>query len=58
MHRDFQPKTGTVDAVSSPAGFTLGVGSGSGAPPPPVTGIRGSHVTVTAPASVTMGEDV
>ena len=58
MHRDFQPKTGTVDAVSSPAGFTLGVGSGTGAPPPAVTGIGGSHVTVTAPASVTMGEDV
>ncbi len=58
VQRDFQPKTGTVDAVSSPSGFTLGVGSGSGAPPPAVTGIRGSHVTVTAPASVTMGEDV
>ena len=26
VHRDFQPKTGTIDAVSSPAGITLGVG--------------------------------
>ena len=30
VHRDFQPKTGTIDAVSSPAGITLGVGAGSG----------------------------
>ena len=58
VHQDYQPKTGTVDVVSSPAGFTLGINGVNGAPPPTGTAIQGSHLTVTAPASVTLGEDV
>ena len=58
VSRELDPKTGTVDAVSSPAGITLGVGGVSGAPPPAATGIVKSHITVTAPTTATFGEDV
>jgi len=58
VSRELQPKTGTIDAVSSPAGITLGVGGVTGAPPPAATGIVKSHITVTAPTTATFGEDV
>jgi glucose/arabinose dehydrogenase len=59
VSRDLQPKTSTIDAISVPAGITLGINGNTGNPPPTGTGIVGSHLTVTAPSSVSFGgEDV
>lgn len=50
------PKTSTVAATTSPAGIPITVGPNTGAPPPAVTEIQNSHVTVSAPASAIIGE--
>ena len=56
VSEDLQPETGTVSAVSDPAGITLTVNGVAGAPPPTATGIAGGGIDVSAPASVAVGE--
>ena len=56
VSEDLQPETGTVSAVSDPAGITLTVDGVAGAPPPTATGIAGGGIDVSAPASVAVGE--
>ncbi len=52
------PEINTVAANTSPAGLAITVGPNTGAPPPAVTGIVNSLVSVTAPASTLVGESV
>jgi glucose/arabinose dehydrogenase/PKD repeat protein len=55
---EIYPKTGTVGADTSPGGIGVTVGTMTGAPPPPTTAIVGSTVSVSAPASAVIGEDI
>ena len=50
------PATGTVSASTSPAGIPITVGPATGTPPPAVTGIVNSTISVSAPATAVMGE--
>jgi glucose/arabinose dehydrogenase len=52
------PATGTVAATTSPAGIPITVGPATGAPPPAVTGIVNSTVSVSAPATAQLGETI
>ncbi len=54
---ELYPKTGTVAAQTSPGGIPITVGPSTGAPPPAMTGIVGSQISVSAPATAVLGED-
>ena len=55
--RDLEPMTGTLSLASSPAGISLAMGAETGTPPPPVTAIAGSKVSVQAADETVIGED-
>jgi glucose/arabinose dehydrogenase len=52
------PQFSTVAANTSPAGLPITVGPNTGAPPPAVTGIVNSEVSVAAPATTLVGESI
>ena len=54
--RELQPKTGTVNATSVPAGISLGYYEENVRLPLPATGIVGSSIVLDAPRNATIGE--
>ncbi len=55
VSQDILPKTGIIQVRSDPPGLPLSLGANTGAPPPDATAIVGSSVTVSAPATGTLG---